>query len=81
MIIASTRIEGLARRLARATGEDLETAVARALEERLSRVAPAEKPDRRAALEKFLAAAASHPVLDDRPPDEILGYGPDGLPD
>ncbi|MBO0884766.1 MAG: type II toxin-antitoxin system VapB family antitoxin, partial [Mycobacterium sp.] len=37
MNIVSTRVDELVQRLARATGEDVETAVTRALEERLSR--------------------------------------------
>lgn len=81
MNIATPRIEDLAQRLARATGEDVETAVARALEERLSRVAPpAGSPAYRQALREFFDEAAQFPVLDRRSPEEIIGYGPDGLP-
>jgi len=81
MSITSPRVEDLARRLARATGEDLEKAVERAIEERLSRVAPPGNPERRAAMEKFLTATAKYPVLDDRTPDEIMDYGPLGVPE
>ncbi|MEA2790631.1 MAG: hypothetical protein QOG73_3037 [Acetobacteraceae bacterium] len=80
MIIGSERIEDLALRLARATGEDVETAIERAIAERLSRfAAPADVDHRRAALDKFLTAIAGLPVVDGRSPDEIIGYGPDGL--
>jgi hypothetical protein len=40
MNIRSARVDQLAQRLARLTGEDVETALERAIEERLSRVAP-----------------------------------------
>ncbi|MEA2745679.1 MAG: hypothetical protein QOG25_4050 [Acetobacteraceae bacterium] len=72
MIIGSERIEDLALRLARA--------IERAIAERLSRfAAPADVDHRRAALDKFLTAIAGLPVVDGRSPDEIIGYGPDGL--
>ena len=80
MNIASTRIDRLADRLARLTGEDLETAVARAIEERLSRLAVRGTEDRRAALQAFFDMAARVPAEDERSIDEIIGYGPDGLP-
>jgi hypothetical protein len=80
MNIASPRVEELAQRLARLTGEDVETAVARAVEERLSRVVAVPAPDRRAAIQKFFDRVSRMPVRDARPIDEIIGYGPDGLP-
>src|SRR5450432_1681410 len=49
MNIRSAKLEQLAQRLARLTGEDVETALERAIEERLSRVAPPAASDRRAA--------------------------------
>jgi antitoxin VapB len=80
MNVASARLDELARRLARLTGEDVETAVERAIEERLSRVAPAAQSDRRAAMQRFFDRISQLPVLDSRSADEIIGYGPDGLP-
>jgi antitoxin VapB len=80
MNIASPRVEELAQRLARLTGEDVETAVERAVEERLSRLAVPSAEDRRAALQEFFDLAARMPVKDARSIDEIIGYGPDGLP-
>jgi hypothetical protein len=80
MNIASPRIEELAQRLARITGEDVETAVERAVEERLSRLAVPSAEDRRAALQEFFDRVSRMPVKDDRPIDDIIGYGPDGLP-
>ncbi len=80
MNIASPKLDELARRLARLTGEDVETALERALEERLSRVARAVPKDREAALRKFFDSVSQMPVKDDRTIDDIIGYGPDGLP-
>jgi antitoxin VapB len=80
MNVASARLDELARRLARLTGEDVETAVERSIEERLSRVAPAAQSDRRAAMQRFFDRISQLPVLDSRSADEIIGYGPDGLP-
>lgn len=80
MTIQSVRLDELARRLAKLTGEDVETALERALEERLSRVATPSPADREAALRRFVERVSALPVRDDRPIDEIVGYGPDGLP-
>jgi antitoxin VapB len=80
MNIASPKVDELAQRLARVTGEDVETAVERAIEERLSRVVPAAQSDRRAALQRFFDRVSEMPVLDSRSADEIIGYGPDGSP-
>jgi hypothetical protein len=62
MNVASARLDELARRLARLTGEDVETAVERAIEERLSRVAPAAQSDRRAAMQRFFDRSLGLPV-------------------
>lgn len=79
MNIRSAKVDELAQRLARLTGEDIETALERAIEERLSRVSsPA--ADRRAALTSFFERTAGLPVLDSRSADEILGYDRFGLP-
>lgn len=81
MNILSPRVDELVHQLARLTGEDVDTAIEQAVEERLSRLIPSVTPDRHAALGRFLAHVAGAAVRDDRPADEILGYGPDGLPD
>ena len=80
MNIVSAKVDELAQRLARMTGEDVETALERAIEERLSRVAGAGPVDREAALRRFFDRVSRMPVKDPRPIDEIIGYGPDGLP-
>lgn len=77
----SARVDELARQLARLTGEDLETAVQRAIEERLSRLAPAAQGGREAALRTFFERVSAMPDRDGRSSDEIIGYGPDGLPE
>jgi len=80
MNIASSKVDELAQRLARLTGEDVETALERAIEERLSRVAASTPLDRQAAMRKFFDRVSSMPVIDARFADDIIGYGPDGLP-
>ncbi len=81
MNIASPKVDELARRLARMTGEDVETALERAVEERLSRIAADATPgDRQAAMRNFFDRVSRMPIVDARPADEIVGYGPDGLP-
>lgn len=66
MNIRSAKVDQLAQRLARLTGEDVETALERAIEERLSRVAPPAPADRKAALDTFFERASRMPVLDER---------------
>jgi antitoxin VapB len=75
--IKSAETDRLARELAALTGESITDAVTRALEMRLD----AERRDRhmsRETLKSELRAialrAASYPVLDPRPADEIIGY-------
>ncbi len=79
--IEDERAEGLARELARLTGEDVSRAVVRALEERLARERAGETASCRVAA-KLLALGdecARLPVLDERSGDAIL-YDDDGLP-
>jgi antitoxin VapB len=80
MNISSAKVDELAQRLARLTGEDVETALERAIEERLSRVTAVAPKDRDAALRRFFDRVSQMPVKDDRPVDEIIGYASDGLP-
>ena len=71
----------LARELARETGESLTKAVTIALKERLERVR-ARHPGRSLAdeLDDIALRCARLPVLDERTPEEILGYDDVGLP-
>jgi len=80
MNIRSAKVDELAQRLARVTGEDIETALERAIEERLSRVTLPTPADRRAAIDSFFEKASRLRVLDSRPADEIMGYDRFGLP-
>lgn len=71
----------LARELAAETGESITTAVTVAVRERLERLRGAVPRERRGQeLTKIAARSAARPVIDRRSADEILGYGPDGLP-
>ena len=71
----------LARNLAQLTGESITTATKRAIEERLRRVGG---HSRKAALLEDLADIrrrwSALPVLDDRAPEDMLGYDEHGLP-
>ncbi|MGH3730884.1 MAG: type II toxin-antitoxin system VapB family antitoxin [Micromonosporaceae bacterium] len=79
--IKNPEADRLARELANRTGETLTEAVVTALRERLARQSGR---TRALALREELSAirrrCASLPVLDDRAPDEILGYDAQGLP-
>ena len=77
--IRAPKADELARELAAATGEDIDTAVVRAIEERLART-PHRHAGGHAVIEALFDRLAQMPVLDRRSPDEIIGYGPDGLP-
>jgi antitoxin VapB len=71
----------LVRELAAVTGESLTVAVTIAVRERLERIRGAVPREQRArALAIISERSAARPVLDARSADEILGYGPDGLP-
>jgi antitoxin VapB len=79
--IKDPETERLARNLAQITGETITTATKRALEERLRRVGGQSR--RAALLEEMVEIRrrwAAMPVLDDRTPEEILGYDEHGLP-
>ena len=80
MNIRSTKVDELAEQLAQLTGENVETAVERAIEERLSRVVLPASIDHKAALNAFFERVSGLPVLDRRPADEIIGYDNRGLP-
>ena len=80
--IKNPETERLARELARITGESLTEAVTEALRDRLVREA-GHKGDRhlvRAEIRRIREEFRRLPVLDDRTPDEIIGYDEFGLP-
>ena len=62
------------------TGEDIDTAIIRAIQERLARTPRRRAADEEATIEALFDRLAQLPVLDRRSPEEIIGYGPDGLP-
>lgn len=88
--ISDPKIDELAAELAKRTGEDPTALVIRALEERLKvePVAPlpqdeealrADREKRKAEILAILARVDALPVLDNRPPEELL-YDENGLP-
>lgn len=79
--IKDPETDRLARELSRVTGESLTTTVAIALRERLERVRGRPRgQDLAAELDAIALRCAALPVLDERPEEEILGYGERGLP-
>lgn len=79
--IRNPRAEKLAAELAELTGESKTQAVIDALQARLERVRR-QRSRRRLAdeLDEIAEHCASLPVQDDRPADEIIDYGDDGVP-
>jgi antitoxin VapB len=79
--IKDRETERLARQLAQLTGENITTATKRAIEERLRRVGG---NSRKAALLEDMAGIrrrwSAMRIVDDRRPDEIIGYDEHGLP-
>jgi antitoxin VapB len=79
--IRNPEAEQLAAELAKRTGETKTEAVIKALRDRLVRIRR-ERAGRRLIeeLEEIAKRYESLPVLDDRSPDEIIGYDENGLP-
>lgn len=77
--LKSAKADALARELAAATGEDVETAVERAIEERLARTHRPPAAPRRAEIEDIFERLARMPVRDSRSAEQILGYDDNGL--
>jgi antitoxin VapB len=79
--IKDPETEKLARDLAARTGESITIATRKALQERLRRLADTQVTvlllEELALIRRRCAAL---PVLDDRTPDEIIGYDQNGLP-
>ena len=78
--LSSPKANTLARRLASATGEDIETAVVRAIEERLARVPKRSSRRQRVEIDAIFDRLARMPVLDNRPAEEIIGFDQHGVP-
>ena len=77
--IKSDEADRLARELSQRTGESLTEAVVVALRERLDRQRRQARPVA-ARLDRLADDVAALPVVDDRTPDELLGYDEAGLP-
>lgn len=77
--LKSDRVHELARELAELTGDTMTGAVEVALHEALARRRPAVDAKRRL-LGRIADHCAALPVLDDRTPEEIVGYDATGLP-
>ncbi len=79
--IKDSEVDRLVRELAAETGESITTAVSTATRERLERLRGAVPRERRKAeMMRIAERSARLPVLDDRTPEEILGYDENGLP-
>jgi antitoxin VapB len=79
--IKDEQTDRLVRELAAEAGESITVAVAVAARERLERLRGAVPRDRRRhALTQIAARSATRPVRDPRSAEEILGYGPTGMP-
>lgn len=76
--IKDPETDRLARELAALTGESITDATRRAIEDRLLQVRRRRvDPDD---LSDIIHRGRSRVTLDDRPEDDVLGYGDDGLP-
>lgn len=78
--IKDPETDRLARALAAATGESLTDAIRIALRDRLERESQRARKGIGAEVRRIQERLARLPVLDERLPDEILGYDKHGLP-
>ena len=78
--IKDAETDRLARALALATGESLTEAIRRALRERLERETRRSRGRLGGEIRRIQERLARLPVLDERPPEQIVGYDDHGLP-
>jgi antitoxin VapB len=79
--IKDPKVDRLTRQLARITGESITEAVRVAVGDRLEREQRRRgKTVDRARIDEIVAQLAALPVVDDRSPDELIGYDEHGLP-
>jgi len=79
--IRNPEVEKLAESLAKLTGESKTGAVKKALRDRLQRLLRRHSGRKLAnELDELAAHCANLPVLDNRSPEEILGYDDNGFP-
>jgi antitoxin VapB len=79
--INNPSVENKIRKLAERTGETLDVAVERAVDERLARLPPPRGHVDREKIRRLLEYFDSLPLDDPRSPDEIIGYNEHGVPD
>lgn len=81
IIIKDREADHLIRALAERTGESITDAVKQAVRERLKNLPPSETEiaERRRKIAALIARAKAMPTVDDRTPDEIIGYNERGL--
>ncbi len=80
--INNAKASRLARKLAKQTGETITDAIIHALEEQLKRGTSREQAERDKRFQRIMEIVHEMqklPVLDDRSPDEIIGYNENGL--
>jgi antitoxin VapB len=85
MIVLSPETEQLARLIAERSGKTPERVLDDAVEAcaREIGIVPAQEPPGRPSVERMMAISdrfAAYPVLDERSPDEIIGYDEFGVP-
>ena len=79
--IKDPETDRLARRLAQLTGESITQAVHAAIHDRLERERRRrDKTIDRTKIDEIVRRIAALPVVDDRSPDELIGYDERGLP-
>jgi len=79
--IKNNKAEHLARKVADETGESITEAIQKSLEERLARLKSQRRTRALAGqIDELLRRVDALPTLDQRSPDQILGYDENGLP-
>jgi antitoxin VapB len=82
--INNAEVEQTVRKLAGITGESMTDAIGKAAEERIARLQPPAPPQPIPSFDEIMAMIRSYnlqPINEDLTDDEILGYGPDGIPE
>ncbi len=82
--INNPMVEQKVRDLAGVTGESITDAIGSAVTEVLERLRPRKNTKAKPSFEEFKALISSynlHPINNNLSDDEILGYGPDGIPE
>jgi antitoxin VapB len=76
----SERVRNIASELAAATGQDMESAVISAVEEKLARLDRPRAAEPAGDIDALFRRLTEMPVRDTRTPEEIIGYDENGLP-